>query len=150
MSEAEMNTALENIPNVGVVIVTFIPIVSSRRTKTWNIELVTEIGDDPALQVLSNALLLDSPGNDLNPTVEVTPVTSRMNTPRQRLLRRRSLCFRRCRGWSDSSFSFNLVGSPSSPLLSCRAEIQNGTSWTYAKLIGKSTRRLSENFSIRR
>lgn len=81
MSEAEMNTALENIPNVGVVIVTFIPIVSSRRTKTWNIELVTEIGNAPALQVLSNALLLDSPGNDLNPTVEVTPVTSRMNPP---------------------------------------------------------------------
>jgi hypothetical protein len=81
MSEAEMKTALKNIPNVGVVIATFIPIVSSRRTNTWNIEFVTEIGDVPALQVLSNALLLDSPGNDLNPTVEVTPVTSRTNPP---------------------------------------------------------------------
>ncbi len=117
MSEAEMKTALENMPNVGVVIVTLTPVLVSRRTNTWNVEFVTEVGEVPAFQVLSTALLKDASGNDLTPTVAVTPVTTGTNPPVNDYCGGEACVVVDVEAGSDSSFSFNLAGSPSSPLL---------------------------------
>jgi len=119
MSAAEMKVALENMPNIGVVSVIRTDIDIDRRTAKWEIEFASEIGDVPIFELPAegDALLVDSSGNDVVPSVLISPVTTGTNPPENDYCGGEDCVIVAVEDTSDTTFSYILTGSASSPLL---------------------------------
>jgi hypothetical protein len=113
----EMKTAIENMPNIGVVVVTRSDLESERNTASWVIEFASEVGDIPLFELLSDDLLLDSSSNGETATVSIAPVTTGTNPVHNDYCGGEDCVVVDVEDTSDTTFTYNLAGSPSSPLL---------------------------------